>query len=349
MKQKNLFILILGIVFIFLIKKSLQAEGAPLGEVVSPSPQEKKKLEEIKGKIKGFIVWASSRSNSKHDLWIMNADGTEQRQLTKGDNVDWYPRISPDGKKVLFCRSKYGWVSESDAEIFDKWDLWLINIDGSEEKKIVDNATWGSWRPSGDSILFARGPKVIIKSLINGEEIEIFDSEKNIKKGTYSQQPQLSHDGKKLAITIRGTKRETGIWNLEKRKWFSTGGGCQMEWFPDDKAILRMNEGMGNGGTEIFKIAIDSEGKPIDEVRGVVIPKKIRFMDLPGRRSHEYFPKLDKRGLYLVWCATQYGHDHDIADYEVYLWEVNTDPKKDVIRLTFHTANDRWPDIFIEE
>lgn len=330
-----------------LIGESVIGGEASLGEAVSPSAKERKKLEEIRGKIKGFIVWASSRSNSRHDLWIMNADGTEQRQLTKGDNVDWYPRISPDGKNILFCRSKYGWVSEADADMFDRWDLWCINIDGSDEKKIVDGATWGGWRPSGDSIVFARGSKVIIKSMISGEEIEIFDSEKSIKKGTYSQQPQLSSDGKKLAITIRGTKRETGIWNLEKRLWFSTGGGCQMEWFPDNKTILRMNEGMGNGGTEIFRIEVDEEGKPIDRVDGIIIPKKIRFMDLSDRRSHEYFPSLDRKGFYLVWCATQYGHDHDIADYEVYIWKIGSSPK-DAVRLTYHTANDRWPDIFIE-
>jgi len=31
----------------------------------------------------------------------------------------------------------------------------------------------------------------------------------------------------------------------------------------------------------------------------------------------------------MVWCATQIGHEHDIADYEVYIWNVTTDQKKD--------------------
>ena len=43
---------------------------------------------------------------------------------------------------------------------------------------------------------------------------------------------------------------------------------------------------------------------------------------------------------------TQRGHDHDIADYEIYLWHVGDKPEEDV-RLTYHSANDRWPDIFI--
>ncbi|MBN1306274.1 MAG: hypothetical protein JXA18_00035, partial [Chitinispirillaceae bacterium] len=162
----------------------------------------------------------------------------------------------------------------------------------------------------------------------------------------YSQQPQLSPDGGKLAVTVRGTRRETGIWNLKTKTWYSTGGGCQMEWFPGGKKILRMNEGQGNGSTEVLAIELDEQGKPVDKVKGLAVPKKIRFMDLPGRRSHEYFPKLDQSGAWLVWCATQYGHEHDIADYEVYLWKIGTGRKTGPVRLTFHSANDRWPDIF---
>jgi hypothetical protein len=71
-------------------------------------------------------------------------------------------------------------------------------------------------------------------------------------------------------------------------------------------------------------------------------------MDIPGRRSHEYFPKIDNSGKWMIWCATQYGHEHDIVDYEVFIWDVNTDKNKDPVRLTFHTGNDRWPDLFTE-
>ena len=47
-----------------------------------------------------------------------------------------------------------------------------------------------------------------------------------------------------------------------------------------------------------------------------------------------------------MWAATQRGHDHDIADYEIYLWEVGS-PAERAVRLTYHSGNDRWPDIFI--
>lgn len=324
----------------------LSAQEAPTGSIGQANKAEEKQLAAFKGTVTGLVAWASSRSNSKHDIWIMNADGSDARQLTKGDNVDWYARFSPDGNRVLFARSKSGWVPEGDAEVFDKWDLWTIGIDGTDERKVADNGCWGTWRPSGDSIVFARGAKVFIKDLASGGEAEFFDAGVSLKKGAYSQQPQLSPDGTKLAMTVRGSRRETGIWNLPAKTWYSTGGGCQMEWFPDGKRIMRMNEGQGNGGTEILAINLDDKGMPADKISGAAIPKNIRFMDLHGRRSHEYFPKLDRNGAWLVWCATQYGHEHDIADYEVYIWKLSSDKKNGPVRLTFHSGNDRWPDIF---
>jgi hypothetical protein len=69
-------------------------------------------------------------------------------------------------------------------------------------------------------------------------------------------------------------------------------------------------------------------------------------MDVPGRRSHEYFPQLSSDGQWMVWGITQRGHDHDLADYEIYLWHVG-DAAEGAVRLTYHSGNDRWPDIFI--
>lgn len=323
------------------------AQEAPTGSIAEISSKEQSALESLKGKINGSIVWSSSRSNSKHDLWIMNADGTSKRQLTKSDNVDWYSRFSPDGKKVLFARSKSGWVAEKDADIYDKWDLWSVGTDTAEEILLAKDACWGTWRPSGDSIVFARGSKVFAMSITDKSEKLLLDTEQKFKKGTLAQQPQLSADGNLLAITLRGAVMETGIWNLQKGEWHSTGKGCQIDWFPNRNKVIRMNEGQGNGSTEVLAIEIDSDGKPLDKITGLKVPKNIRFMDLPGRRSHEYFPKIDPTGEWLVWCATQYGHEHDIYDYEMYIWNVNTNKKSDFVRLTFHSGNDRWPDIYI--
>src|SRR5262249_52472583 len=81
-------------------------------------------------------------------------------------------------------------------------------------------------------------------------------------------------------------------------------------WAPDGQRLLWMETG-GNGGTRIMT------GRPDGSGLGV-------FMDLPGERSHEYFPKLSNDGRWLVWGAAAEGHEHDRADYDIYVWQVGT-------------------------
>jgi hypothetical protein len=347
MKHKTLLVAVLSLLPVF----AAHAQ-APLGAVASQTDNERKALSGLKGKISGIITWSTSRAHSNHDIWIMNADGSDQRTLTNSpDNVDWFSRISPDGASVMFTRSKMGWVNEMDAEDYGKWDIWSVAVDGTGEKKIVSDACWGTWRPFGDSIVFARGSKIFSKSLASNEETELFDAEKFFnKKNVYAQQPEMSPDGKFFAITLRGTKRETGIFNRQTQKWYSTGAGCEMSWFPDSRRLLRMNEGQGNGGTEVLSFHVNDNGEPDVNFSGIVLPKESRFMDLTGRRSHEYFPRIDQQtGTWMVWGATQYGHEHDLMDYEMYIWNITTDKKRDPVRLTFHSGNDRWPDIYLNK
>ena len=312
----------------------------PKGADDAPPADELAAMKEVGGKAAGLIVWSSSRVEN-HDLYTMNSDGSDVKQITKGDQVDWFPRFSPDGSKVLFCRSKSGWVSERDANSSDKWDLYTVAPSGGEPQKVVSDASWGSWI-SKDEVLFVRGTKIFRTKVGSGDETLIMDSEGVSELGgALLQQPELSADGKFIAITLRGSKRETGIWNIAKKTWMQTGLGCQINWTPDQSAIYWVHP-TGNGGSRVFKMPIKAGAPPKEELS----EDKLEFMDMPGRRSHEYFPQLSSDGKWLVWGITQRGHDHDIADYEIYLWEVGT-PFEKAVRLSYNSGNDRWPDIFI--
>ena len=327
------------------------ADEAPTGAPVSPTSDESAALVALKGKLSGQIVWSSSRSHSTHDLWLMNADGSEPKQLTSSQNVDWFPRFSPDGKSVVFTRSKGGWTPENDANYPEKWDLWMVDVNGENERKVADNATWGTFRPDGKSIVFSRGANVYQKNLGSGEETLVLEGKKAFgEDGIILQEPNMSPDGKYLAITLRGSLRETGVYDLQHKKWNKSGDGCQIDFTADGKRIYRVNP-TGNGGTaapsEILWFTV-KDGVQQEKIGFFGIPKAAKLMDLPGRRSHEYFPRISADSKWLVWGATAKGHDHDIYDYELYLWEIGT-PAKTATRLTFHTANDRWPDIWLEK
>src|SRR5713101_3880833 len=51
--------------------------------------------------LKGTIVFVSDRSGSLK-IWSMHASGKNAKQLTKSEGADADPRLSPDGKQILY-------------------------------------------------------------------------------------------------------------------------------------------------------------------------------------------------------------------------------------------------------
>ncbi len=130
------------------------AAAPPVGAEEKPDQEASALMKEVGGKANGTIVWSSSRLGN-HDLFVMKTDGSNVHPITHGEPVDWFPRFSPDGSRILFTRSKKGWVFERDANTDGKWDIYTVTPDGTDETKVVDNASWGSW-VSNDEIVFAR-------------------------------------------------------------------------------------------------------------------------------------------------------------------------------------------------
>lgn len=86
------------------------------------------------------IVFCSNRSGPRNlELYIMDADGKNVRQLTKAPGCyNGGPFFSPDGTKVIF---------RSDRKTKDHLQLYVINADGSGEKALTDDERWVFWAP----------------------------------------------------------------------------------------------------------------------------------------------------------------------------------------------------------
>ena len=84
------------------------------------------------------------------DLYLLPIEGGEARPLTEGMAFDSQPAFSPDGKRVAFVSDRDG------AE-----NVWVIGIDGKNEKKLSDNAKMAqfaspSWAPDGSHVIASR-------------------------------------------------------------------------------------------------------------------------------------------------------------------------------------------------
>jgi len=58
------------------------------------------------------------------DVWTMNPDGSDQRQITDFGAMSWAPYIHPSGKYIVFSSNKLG---------FENFELFLVDIDGTKE------------------------------------------------------------------------------------------------------------------------------------------------------------------------------------------------------------------------
>ncbi|MCB2225971.1 MAG: flippase-like domain-containing protein [Desulfarculaceae bacterium] len=299
---------------------------APVGGGLSPEQQALISAQ-TQG-LKAKVVWSSSRSGN-HELYLLTLPELKLYRLTSNDRVDYYARFSPDGKRLVFARSQKPWVSERD-EI--PWDAYVLDLASGKESLAANNANYPQWAGEG-KISFMRGGQTVLKDLATGKESVIYDASGPPVQGV-AQTPELSPDGKLLAFTARGKQRGTMVYDLASKELRTIAGGCEITWFPGGQEVLWVENG-GHGGNQILASRLS--------------PVKPRvFMDLPGAHSHEYFPRLSPDGRWLVWGASAKGHEHDIADYEIFLWKVGT-PWEKALRLSRNAANDRWPDIFIEK
>jgi TolB protein len=98
------------------------------------------------------------------EVWVMNSDGTNKRQLTKttiigltrtGIDIRWScrPAYSPDGTKIVYASTQSG-----------RSEIWVMNVDGTNQRQLTfpgyptaPDANFPSYSPDGKKIVFLGG------------------------------------------------------------------------------------------------------------------------------------------------------------------------------------------------
>jgi dipeptidyl aminopeptidase/acylaminoacyl peptidase len=186
------------------------------------------------------IVYARQQANKLEDkwdssLWIMNADGSQHRFLTKGSN----PRWSFDGKRILYLADG----EPRGTQIFVRW----IDIEGSptqithETEKVGD----AHWSPDGKWIAFSMFVPEKNKWTINmpaEPKGAKWTAAPRIVESLHYRQDQVGFldDGYTHIFVVQadgGTARQltSGKWNAGSGE---TRGAVAMDWTPDSKSIV---------------------------------------------------------------------------------------------------------------
>ena len=87
------------------------------------------------------------------EVWVMNADGSNKRQVTKLNAASFAPFFTPDGKRIIFCTNYFA----TDARKRN-FDLAVINIDGTGLERVTFNESFDGFpmfSPDGKKLVFA--------------------------------------------------------------------------------------------------------------------------------------------------------------------------------------------------
>lgn len=249
----------------------------------------------------GKIIFSSAMTGN-HEVWSINPDGSEQRQLTTNPAMDLYGTTSLDNKFVFFDSNRSG---ES--------QVWRMDADGSNQIQITHKVGGfpHSVSPDGNWLYYmsAKDRKLMRVPTNGGEEELVLDKPSDnfafsvLDKRRF--QFALSPDASQVAIaesrnsrTVMtivslSDKRTIKIFNLPNEK----SDIVQSAWSPDGKSLFYVSPDDNHENYVIWQQPLD--GKPPiqiahlgpDELRGVksfaISPDGKSFAVIQGSWKHD--------------------------------------------------------------
>jgi len=156
-----------------------------------------------------YIAFTSYRDEDG-EIYIMNADGAEQKRLTiHPQKNDYSASFSADGKKILFASSddrlsQANVTLQSDGSSARSELFYLLDLNGNQMTPLMNNAS-----PIGNPVFSPDGGQIAFEANAGGNlDIYLMDTDgKNRRRITTEPaddgQPAFSPDGKYIAFVSR--------------------------------------------------------------------------------------------------------------------------------------------------
>lgn len=294
--------------------------GTPIPQIESPTsspvPTQVTRVSLNLPDTSGEIAFASQRGDKMHVI-VMNADGSDEKNLTAAYGEFAYPSWSPDGQR-LAMRSD---ISDTGIAVMD---LRLENgqLTGTPPvfltREFSDAPTWS---PDGSQVMYIAssggGWQFIRHDLSSGVE--------SLLSGPsgWARDPKWSPDGSRIVFSddvTNGTTPEIYVANsdgsaktpLTDTEYYNG----DPTWSPDGSKIAYSAN--PNGNKDIY--VMNADGSNVTR--------------LTYDPAAEFDPSWSPDGTRLAFVSDRDGN------YEIYL--INADGSGEM-RLTYNTYTDRWP------
>jgi Tol biopolymer transport system component len=197
----------------------------------------------------GRLLYRSERGYPDRDVFTMNGDGTDVRRVTNDLATEAGPTWSPDGKQLVFSRTRIGAPPGS--------SLYAVPVARGPERRLTDAARADdddpAWAPDGATIAFSRSFR---ETGVDASEIYYADPAGGgvgqlTRFGGDNRSPTWAPDGARLAFAHRGGMvLGDGIFSIGR-----DGTGLRLvteqtsaifpAWSPDGALIAFVGSGEG--------------------------------------------------------------------------------------------------------
>ena len=220
-----------------------------------------------------------ARSVYDSDLWIIDADGKNDRRLTFANGADFRPRWSPDGARIAFLSDRGG-----------RNAIYILDASGGETRGLTSEPTpirEFEWSPDGKQIAFTRIDEATVE---DEKRVAAKDDARVVDEGTRLVQLYLAD-------------AETG-----KSKKLTTGplSTFDLDWSPDgSQIVVSRSKGTGLDGlhsTDLYLISV-SDG----EIRPLVV-----------RPGHDRNPRCSPDGQWVAFTSAG-GVGHWLVEFDIHV------------------------------
>ncbi len=190
----------------------------------------------------GQIAFMSDRDGN-NEIYLMNLDGSEQRNLTKNPADDRHPCWSPSGDRIAFA---------SDRDQEGRWSLYVMTANGDSAVRILEmggNPRGCSWASDGNRVAYSYGLEIHVIHLDGAGDTNLVPQ----TDGSLGK-PSWSPGSSNLAFEYWSNLLvRSEIWTVNSNGSGKTylGVGQAPAWSPDGARIAFVYR-PASGGNEIY-------------------------------------------------------------------------------------------------